>query len=61
MNYFIDLFSPETARAFTNSNQDTSGFRISRKTYVENHELPNYHSQIIIIIIYIVRSITIMH
>ena len=39
MNYFIDLFSPETARAFTNSNQDTSGFRISRKTYVENQDI----------------------
>jgi len=36
MRYFIDLFSPETAQAFSNSNQDISGFRISRKTYVEN-------------------------
>ena len=36
MNYFIDLFSPETARAFESSSRDISGFRISRKTYVDN-------------------------
>ncbi|MBN1254813.1 MAG: hypothetical protein JXA50_06025 [Deltaproteobacteria bacterium] len=39
MNYYIDLFSPETAKAFSNSNQDISGFRISRKTYVENQKI----------------------
>lgn len=39
MNYFIDLFSPETAKAFSNSDQSTSGFRISRKTYVENQKI----------------------
>jgi hypothetical protein len=39
MNYYIDLFSPETAQAFSNSNQDISGFRISRKTYVENQNI----------------------
>lgn len=39
MNYFIDLFSPETANAFTRSLQDVSGFRISRKTYIENQKL----------------------
>ena len=39
MNYFIDLFSPETADAFTKSAQDISGFRISRKTYIENQKL----------------------
>ena len=39
MNYFIDLFSPETARAFEQSKQDVSGFRISRKTYVENQKI----------------------
>ena len=39
MNYFIDLFSPETAKAFTKSNQEISGFRISRKTYVENKNI----------------------
>lgn len=36
MNYYIDLFSPETAKAFSNSSKEISGFRISRKTYVEN-------------------------
>jgi len=39
MNYYIDLFSPETAKAFTNSNQEVSGYRISRKTYVENKKI----------------------
>jgi len=39
MNYFIDLFSPETANAFSKSPQDISGFRISRKTYVENQKI----------------------
>ncbi len=39
MKYYIDLFSPETARAFSNSNQEISGFRISRKTYVENQDI----------------------
>ena len=36
MKYFIDLFSPETAEAFSNSDRTISGFRISRKTYIEN-------------------------
>lgn len=39
MNYFIDLFSPETAQAFELSKQDISGFRISRKTYIENQKI----------------------
>ena len=39
MNYYIDLFSPETAKAFTNSNREISGFRISRKTYVDNKKI----------------------
>ena len=40
MNYFIDLFTPETAKAFTKSNQEISGFRIYyRKTYVENKNI----------------------
>lgn len=39
MNYFIDLFSPETAKAFNQSPKDISGFRISRKTYVENQKI----------------------
>jgi hypothetical protein len=39
MNYFIDLFSPETAKAFANSNQEISGYRVSRKTYVENRKI----------------------
>lgn len=39
MNYFIDLFSPETAKAFEQSSREISGFRISRKTYIENQKL----------------------
>jgi hypothetical protein len=39
MNYYIDIFSPETAAAFQNSEQDTSGFRISRKSYVNNQKV----------------------
>ena len=39
MNYYIDLFSPETANAFSNSSRDISGFRISRKSYVENQQI----------------------
>src|SRR3989344_4100141 len=39
MNYFIDLFSPQTARAFERSKQNVSGFRISRKTYIENQKI----------------------
>jgi len=39
MNYYIDLFSPETALAFENSSQDISGFRISRKSYVRNKKI----------------------
>jgi hypothetical protein len=38
MNYYIDLFSPETAMAFERSFKDISGFRISRKTYVDNQK-----------------------
>jgi hypothetical protein len=39
MNYYIDLYSPETAKAFENSNKDITGFRISRKTYVNNRNI----------------------
>lgn len=39
MRYFIDLFSPETAKAFALSQKDVSGYRISRKTYVENQKI----------------------
>lgn len=39
MRYFLNLFSPETAQAFTNSKQDVTGFRTSRKTYVENQKI----------------------
>ena len=39
MEYFVDLFSPETAKAFSGSARDVSGFRISRKTYVENQKI----------------------
>lgn len=39
MKYLINLFSPETANAFTKSDQTITGFRISRKTYVQNQEI----------------------
>lgn len=39
MNYFIDLFSPETAKAFDQSKQDISGFRLSQKAYTENKQI----------------------
>jgi hypothetical protein len=39
MNYFVDLYSPETAMAFEKSSRDITGFRISRKTYVENKKV----------------------
>jgi len=39
MNYFIDLFSPETTKAFERSKKDVTGFRISRKTYIENQNI----------------------
>lgn len=39
MNYYVNLFTPETAIAFAKSSQDISGFRISRKTYVENQKI----------------------
>ncbi len=39
MHYYIDLFSPETAEAFSNSSRDISGFRISRKSYVKNKKI----------------------
>jgi len=39
MKYYIDLFSPETARAFEKSKRNISGFRISRKAYVENQKI----------------------
>lgn len=39
MNYYINLFSPNTANAFANSDQSVTGFRISRKTYVENQNI----------------------
>ena len=39
MNYYIDLFSPDTAKKFTNSSREISGFRLSRKTYIENQRL----------------------
>ena len=39
MNYYIDLFSPETTRAFEKSGRNISGFRVSRKTYVENQDI----------------------
>ncbi len=39
MNYYIDLFSPETAEAFTKSGMKVSGYRSSRKAYIENKQI----------------------
>lgn len=39
MKYYINLFSPNTALAFSQSDQQISGFRISRKAYVENQHI----------------------
>jgi hypothetical protein len=39
MDYYIDLYSPETATAFEKSSRDVTGFRISRKTYIENRKI----------------------
>ena len=39
MNYYIDLFSPETHKAFTNSDQTISGFRKRQKSYVDRLEI----------------------
>ena len=42
MNYYIDLFSPETAKMFEESNREVSGYRVSRKTYIENKHIGNF-------------------
>jgi len=39
MNYYIDLFSPETANAFSKSDMQISGFRPSKKTYIKNKKI----------------------
>ncbi len=39
MKYYIDLFSPETAKAFEKSTRSISGFRHSRKAYVQNQNI----------------------
>jgi hypothetical protein len=39
MNYFVDLFSPETAAAYEKSDKAISGFRVTQKTYVENKKI----------------------
>src|SRR3990167_246113 len=39
MNYYLDLFSPETAAAFGHSNRDITGFRISRESYAKNRKI----------------------
>ena len=36
MNYYIDLFSPETAETFAQSDMTVTGFRPTQKTYVKN-------------------------
>jgi len=39
MEYYIDLFTPETAEAFANAGKVVSGFRESRKAYIENKKI----------------------
>lgn len=39
MQYFINLFSPETAEAFEKTPQDITGFRISQKAFVNNRNI----------------------
>lgn len=39
MNYYLDLFTPETAQMFEKSPQNISGFRISRKSYISNRKI----------------------
>ena len=39
MNYYIDLFSPKTAKAFGESDMLISGFRPSQETYVKNKKI----------------------
>ncbi len=39
MQYYINLFSPETAEAFVKSSQDITGFRISQKAFVHNRKV----------------------
>ncbi len=39
MQYFINLFSPETAEAFERSSKTVSGFRISQKTFAKNRKI----------------------
>lgn len=41
MNYYLDLYSPETANAFSKSDMTITGFRPSRKTYVKNQNIGN--------------------
>ena len=36
MAYYIDLFSPETYRAFCNSNREITGFRDNRRRIATN-------------------------
>lgn len=41
MKYYVNLFSPQTAQSFTSSKKDITGFRPSRKTYIENQNMGN--------------------
>ncbi|MFZ6022312.1 MAG: EVE domain-containing protein [Patescibacteria group bacterium] len=38
-NYYVDLFSPETATAFSKSDGSITGFRITQKGYAENNKI----------------------
>jgi len=39
MNYYLNLFSPETAKVFSESDKLISGFRMSRKSHVDNRSI----------------------
>lgn len=39
MKYYIDLFTPETANHFRDSQHDVTGFRISQKSYIHNENI----------------------
>ena len=39
MNHYVSLFSPDTARAFSRSGRNVTGFRIARRAYIEKKKV----------------------
>lgn len=39
MRYYLNLFSPETAKAFSESQMNITGFQKSRKSYIDNQNI----------------------